>query len=255
MLLNLFASSRGYHSLLPVPETAKSKFEDGDAFCRCMKQAGIGRIAFLRHGKTGPSEDGVDFNRILTDEGRGQVMISGATFGKEDLPPFFPSVLVSPAPRTVETAEIFLTYAGVRNSVELKAVSQAYDGTMQPEGSELFKKIGYAPLSDYVNNQNDEKDRATAQRVLGQYSFSIADVLYQTAAEVPSLDADEQDSSSTLLFVGHAIYLPAAALGVASLAQCDPDSQEMILSSITNEAEGYLVDLRGKSARYLGKSL
>jgi hypothetical protein len=48
-------------------------------------------------------------------------------------------------------------------------------------------------------------------------------------------------ASSTLWMVGHAIYLPAAALGAASLAGCR--DQEVILSSNTKEAEGYLIDL------------
>ena len=222
-----------------------------------MKKAGIGRIAFLRHGRTGPAEDGVDFNRLLTDEGRGQAKISGASFGRDTLPPYFPIVLLSPAPRTVETAEIFLRAAKARDSVQLKPVPEAYDGTMQPEGSALFKKIGYAPLAEYVDNPNDADDRRAAQRVLGEYAYNVVDVMYKVAAEQQQQQGSVANGSgsadSTLLFVGHAIYLSAAALGVASLARCDEESQEMILTTITNEAEGYVVDLREPSAQYLAR--
>jgi len=266
MILNLATLSRGFHDLLPVPETAAKKsrsFTDGEDFVRCLKRAGIGKIAFLRHGKTSPTaeaKDGIDFNRLLTDEGRGQAKISGASFGRDVLPPYFPTVLVSPAPRTVETAEIFLQAAKVRDddSVELKPVPEAYDGTMQPEGSALFKKIGYAPLADYIDNQNDSDDRRAAQRVLGEYAHNMLDIIYKVAEQHPcsssSQNGNDAGSTTTLLFVGHAIYLPAVALGAAWLARCDDQSQELILSKVTNEAEGYVVDLRDEpSTRYLAR--
>jgi len=265
--------ARDLHDLLPSPpqeDVGKENFFANvhQDFSRCMKDAGIGRIAFLRHGKTAPKpEGGKDFERILTDEGRNQAKISGASFGRNDLPPYFPSVLVSPAPRTMETAALFLdaaTGAGLSSSssndtdaaaIELKPVSEVYDGTMQPEGSKLFAKIGYAPLSEYVQNKRDDKDRDTAQRVLGSYAHNMVNIIYNHARTINNEADQKKNDSATLLFVGHAIYLPAAALGVASLVGCDHVSQEMILTTVTQEAEGYLVDLNKDppTARYLSR--
>ena len=58
-------------------------------------------------------------------------------------------------------------------------------------------------------------------------------------------------AGSTLWVVGHAIYLPAAALRAASVAGCR--DQEVILSSNANEAEGYLIDLESYTAEYINR--
>ena len=57
----------------------------------------------------------------------------------------------------------------------------------------------------------------------------------------------------TLWMVGHAIYLPAAALGVAAILDCAEAGMETILSSNTKEAEGYLIDLQKSEALYLSR--
>ena len=114
------------HHLLPgVPG---KKF---DSFLSTMNKARVSRIAFLRHGQTGQREmGGVDFDRILTELGRQQAKEAGLRFGRE-LKPFFSPVLVSPAPRTVATAEIFLSAA--HEDANLKPIEVLYDGAMQPK--------------------------------------------------------------------------------------------------------------------------
>ena len=175
---SVLAGRRDFHELLlpfddnnnqdPTRQILASKrrqdFVDG------MQRAGIGRIAFLRHGKTDPKPDwGTDFDRVLTEEGREQARVSGASFGRDMLPPYHGTAIVSPAPRTMETAKIFLEAAGASSSVRLEAAAEVYDGTMQPGGPKLFAKIGYAPLADYVRNNSNDLDRATARRLLGAY--------------------------------------------------------------------------------------
>lgn len=224
------------HQLLPG--TAGRNYE---SFLSIMEKAKISKIAFLRHGKTAPST-GVDFDRFLTDQGREQARKAGLGFGR-DLNPFFSPVLVSPAPRTVETAKIFLAAANQNVNVTLEPIMSLYDGTMQPKGSALFKKIGYSPLRDYLTNEN-EQERIDAQIVLGAYAHSVVESMMNCVEK-----ASSSQLSSTLWMVGHAIYLPAAALGVASLAGCN--DQEAILSTNTKEAEGYLVDLSSNTIRYL----
>jgi hypothetical protein len=106
---------------------------------------------------------------------------------------------------------------------------------MQPKGSALFKKLGYAPLKDYLTNETDQ-EREDAQAVLGAYAREVAEAMMNSAQTEPSLEP-----ASTLWMVGHAIYLPAAALGIASLVGCE--DPEVILSTNTQEAEGSVVDL------------
>jgi len=241
LFMNLAFSS--FHDSLQGSPTSK-KCED---LLNKARSAGVSKIAFLRHGKTAPKpEKGVDFDRLLTDEGREQARSAGKSFGLH-LKPFFPTFLVSPAPRTVETAELFLEAADATTSVNLTKVQILYDGTMQPEGSKLFQKIGYAPLKDYLDS-DDLNDKAAARSVLGAYAHAVAETVLDT---VEQLDCNKQ--GTTLFIVGHAIYLPAAALGIASLVNCDDASKDVILSTNTREAEGYLISLDESTAKYLSR--
>ena len=64
-------------------------------------------------------------DRILTELGRQQAKEAGLRFGRE-LKPFFSPVLVTPAPRTVAAAEIFLSAA--HEDANLKPIEVLYDG-------------------------------------------------------------------------------------------------------------------------------
>ena len=213
------------------------------------------KIFFLRHGQTAKSETGVDFDRYLTDIGREQSRIAGESFGKNTLLPFYPKVLVSPAPRTVETAELFLKAAigdddSYQNNMNLVPIQDLYDKTMQPAGSKLFAKIGYAPLNAYLN-ACDEHDRAVARDLLGKYAGATIDAIHRT------LSGDLQAAplrSSTLLVVGHAIYLPAAVLGSASvLGTSSADDLQIVLFTNTKEAEGYMFNVASNEVDYLSR--
>jgi len=249
--------------------------------------AGISRIFFLRHGQTAPKpDDGRDFDRVLTDTGLRQAREAGSAFAAyQELLPLYRKALVSPAPRTVETCRLFLEAAmeastGSSNDVskfvgatEIVPIQSLYDGTMQPEGSRLFRKIGYAPLRAYVDNDDDPEDRETARRVLGEYGRTVLSAVSETlrrdwgersSHEEGSVEEDRNASptTSTLLVVGHAIYLPAAALAVALTAAANSrdsetsqheDDFDVILSTNTREAEGYLIDLRRGRVQYLAR--
>jgi len=62
--------------------------------------------------------------------------------------------------------------------VKLKPAAVLYDGTMQPEGSAIFRKIGYAPLRDYVDNEN-QADRASMRRLLSSYTLSTVQAMIE----------------------------------------------------------------------------
>jgi hypothetical protein len=159
---------------------------------------------------------------------------------------------VSAAPRTIETAKIFLEAAGCDDSIELNPVQLTYDGTMQPEGSVLFKKLGYSPLLSYLDN-DDANDRAAAQKVLGKYASDMAKAIVDVARSDDTIELKGEMDGWTLWFVGHAIYLPSAALAVASLAYCNDAAKDLILTTSTQEAEGYLIDIQQPSVRYLAR--
>lgn len=226
-----------------LPGKAHCNFE---TFRSTLIQANVTRVAFLRHGQTAPSQ-GSDFDRILTEEGRQQGREAGSSFGV-NLKPFYPTMLSSPAPRTIETAKIFLESSNNDES-EIQVVTDQvlYDGTMQPKGSPLFQKLGYAPLNDYLNHQ-EEQFRLDAQFVLGAYAHSVVDAIMSLVGQH---DVPESVPNSTLWMVGHAIYLPAAALGVASLSGCK--DCDIILSMNTLPAEGYLIDVERQKASYLSR--
>ena len=233
------------YELLPAPWNANS-----DKFRSKLVEENVSKIGFLRHGQTAKSQ-GIDFDRLITDYGRMQAHIAGSSFGKE-LKPFYCSILCSPAPRTVETAKIFLDSSGeTRNLVTPEIL---YDGTMQPMGSELFKTIGYAPLEDYLNHP-DKALRTDARKVLGAYSHAVVSTIFNEVSNKHDIDyhdgASDSSASSTLWMVGHAIYLPAVALGVASLLGCN--DCEVILQCNTKEAEGYLIDVHSSSVTYISR--
>lgn len=214
---------------------------------------GVSKIFFLRHGQTAKSETGVDFDRYLTENGREQSRIAGESYGKEMLLPLFPRALVSPATRTVETAEIFLQAAmghDTCSQVEVVRIQGLYDNTMQPADSKLFAKIGYAPLRDYLDAP-DEYDRQVARDLLSKYAASAIDAIHSEIVQ----KSEKSMYSSTLLVVAHAIYLPAAALGVASaiVGTKGEETTEVTLTTNTQEAEGYLIDLESNKVLYLSR--
>ncbi|GAX26881.1 hypothetical protein FisN_9Lh175 [Fistulifera solaris] len=225
VFIQLASSCRGFQDwVAPIPA-----FKDATV--------GVRRIGFLRHGNTLPSS--IDWERPLSEIGRQQAIEAGQSFGKE-LEPFHPFLLVSPAPRTMETARLFCPTAS------LLPIQSLYDGTMQPGGSAIFRKIGYAPLLDYLENEN-QQERELMHQLLGAYARET------TTAIVNHLKETKSSEDCTLWIVGHAIYLPSAVVGLAQAAGFDSedDSFQVALSTSTHEAEGYLVDFDTQSIRYL----
>eukprot|EP00586_Coscinodiscus_wailesii_P006104 CAMPEP_0172488416 /NCGR_PEP_ID=MMETSP1066-20121228/17927_1 /TAXON_ID=671091 /ORGANISM="Coscinodiscus wailesii, Strain CCMP2513" /LENGTH=265 /DNA_ID=CAMNT_0013255617 /DNA_START=48 /DNA_END=845 /DNA_ORIENTATION=- len=246
ILLNIASLTRSF-TTSPLPEL--------------LNRAGISRIAFIRHGNTGPKPpDGTDFDRTLTPSGKNQAAKGGASYGRNVLEPIHPSVLCSPAPRTVDTASLFLHGVAATAAdcdelppparFELVPVRYLYDGTMQPKGSVLFQKLGYASLRTYLHNPDDD-DRVAAEGVLGDYGNNALKAIAEVATERRRETVDEmtaapggEEGVETLLLFGHAVYLPAAALAVARC--CNVDSGvDLILDTNTKEVEGYLVDCLG----------
>ena len=178
--------------------------EGASALADAVKATDV-RLAYLRHGNTEPNE--VDFDRTLTKQGRWQAVAAAKSYGLS-LRPFLPTALSSEAPRAVETAQLFLEDAG--RDVELVTDRSLYDGTMQPEGSAVFREIGYAPLDFYLKD-------GRANSVLGDYAETAA------ARVVATLAGFGQCSRRrTLVVVGH--VLARCHCWVASMASSSTPS-------------------------------
>ena len=145
----------------------------------------------------------------------------------------------------METAQIFVRDELNQQHVSLQGIQALYDDTMQPEGSRLFQKIGYAPLRDYWE---DPSDGAVAREILGSYGVTFLETVCDRLSQHEEVSSSG-GPTSTLLFVGHAIYLPSAALVVAQAAGCD--NLDVVWSTNTQEAEGYLVDLEHQTVSTL----
>lgn len=247
----LALSSSRIHDWLP----ATSGLSYGlDSLLTTFTEAGISRVAFLRHGNAPSLQDGIDFDRQLTELGKDQARHSGISFGR-NLAPYYESVLVSPSPRTVDTAHLFLDAAAAIQDTQIHREPILYDGTMQPGGSALFKKIGYVTLREYIDNSN-EQDRDLSRLLVGGYTHDVLHIMMKTilSKDTKSITSNSRirpPQQSTLLMVGHALYLPAVTLGLASLAGCDQVDQDLILDDKTNEAEGYQVELSVPSVSLL----
>jgi hypothetical protein len=61
------ASVRALHECLPGKPSYQS-----ENLLELAHDAGVKKILFLRHGKTGQAENGIDFDRLLSAEGRDQ---------------------------------------------------------------------------------------------------------------------------------------------------------------------------------------
>jgi hypothetical protein len=99
----------------------------------------------------------------------------------------------------VESAEIFLS--NLNAIANLVPIDVLYDGTMQPEGFKLFKQLGYAPLRDYIENENDEC-RIPSQEILGTYAISCVEAMIDTVSDPAQ---SNPDTVCTLMMVGHAV--------------------------------------------------
>jgi broad specificity phosphatase PhoE len=220
-------------------------------FVSSLQNAGIHRVAFLRHGNA-PGAPGLDdFDRQLSKLGKEQTIASGASFGRsEQLLPLYSTLIASPSPRTIDTAHLFLKAANATVK-EVLGLPILYDGTMQPGGNALFKKIGYVSLREYIDCKDDERDRKLARSLFGMYAHDVMGAMMKVIKQERA--EGSVDSRSTLLVVGHALYLPSVALGVASVAGCRQADEDLILDNITNEAEGYLVNLSDGSVNILSR--
>jgi len=226
---------------------------------------GISRIAFLRHANTLPTPiNGTDFDRPLSPLGKQQAQEAGTTFAR-DLQPYFTKMYVSPSPRTIETAQIVLDHIPPPPPPSPKmemdtSLYELYDMSAQPGSGRLFEKHGYAPLKEYLNDTTNEQDCTDARVGFGMYSHSCINALMNALAATtppapPTTTTDGTGNGSgggtTLWVVGHAMYTPSIVLGLATILDFDDTSKDLILSTNTKEAEGYLLDIANKEVSLL----
>jgi len=268
------------HPLLPMPNAATTIAGDVNTenivisiadIQNTFRDANIDKVAFIRHGNTAPSA--VNYERRLTDLGRSQSQLAGASFGIQKLYTYYEqAALCSSASRCVETATLFLdsslelllegehkTENNGNDTIQMPPIqlhSQLYDGTMQPEGSCLFRSIGYAPLREYLENPNED-DANAARSVLGQYANASLNTIWNVVASHPRygdksmFKTDSGCLDKTLPLFAHAVCLPSAALGLAAAIGCGSKCTDLVLDTNTEEAEGYCAHIKTASVSLL----
>ncbi|KAJ1444739.1 hypothetical protein M885DRAFT_626841 [Pelagophyceae sp. CCMP2097] len=198
-------------------------------------------LALLRSGRAAPAVARADdFGRQLTDEGRAQARAAAAKFG-DSLRPFHDFAIVSPAPRAIETAELFLADAVPGHAIEVERVKLVYDGCFTDAGKAAFDRLGHAPLIDYLT----EETLDGGKRHLVEYAEDVATCVVQFLEGADRAPAHDR----TLLIVAHAAYLPALAILIAEALDAKLEDLPTILDCNTEEAEGYLVSHDGTLVR------
>ena len=185
----------------------------------------VTELAFVRHGNTDPApKGGMDQDRKLSQNGERQCAAVGGEDGwlsylTEYAPPRG-CVLTSPVERCRRTGELILGRTQPNGDdwqwIELDSI---YDGMLQPEGSALFAKVGYAPLQDY-----HAADPA-AERFLRRYGLKMLhDVVVELERDAllyPIVNEKKGEVGNSLVVFGHAVYSSAAALPPSPLDPVD----------------------------------
>lgn len=192
-------------------------------------------VALIRHGNTAPATP--DIARRLTDKGRMQARAAAGSYVLSRLAPIAPLVICSAAGRCVETATIALgegeAVEGGRSAFKLVSSETLYDGTMQPDGSAAFAKLGYAPLAEY------RAESATVRALLDRYADDALDEISSIASTELPPAITGAGRRPTLCVFGHAIYLPSIALLLAQRRGIGDTAA--VLETNTAECAGYLV--------------
>ena len=210
-------------------------------------KARIDRVAFLRHGNCALARDGNNEDRPLSKLGRQQATQAGTSYCRT-LIPFYSVTMHAPPRRAQETAKIILETS---MSDELHWSPTGGYGRAMEEKEELlrFSTLLHRPLRYHMHGNEKERRR------LAEYALDIAEIIYDSVTEEHANEdpLDVRDETTTLLFVGDAIDVPTAALGIASLTKT-MNGADCILSTITKEVEGYLIDLSDQEVTTLNRS-
>lgn len=145
--------------------------------------------------------------------------------------------LTSPAGRCVETAGLVISA-----EIELVETQALYDGMLQPNSYGAFQRLGYASLFDYLSDGPETKEMLDehAEQVVGALGATVT-VRAALAAHDSGGGAASGPQRTTLCVFGHAVYLNAAALRLATLRGHSADSLAEIMHSRLEEACGIWV--------------
>ena len=210
---------------------------------RVVRALAIFDVAFIRHGNTQAAS--VDIERVLSERGRLQCEAAASGYMRHLDAPLAPLALSSPAVRALETGRLLLGEDGPPPIIPL---SQLYDDLLQPSSSAMFSRCGYAPLIDYF------ADSAESRNLLHTHARTTLDrIAEELEARLPAVAGDASPDRSTLCIFGHAMYLPATALRLATLRGHETESTELILNTNTQEASGFIVRRSASSLLLAGE--
>lgn len=200
---------------------------------RALARLAVFDVAFVRHGNTGRAA--TDLARQLTDAGKAQCAAAASGFVQKLPAPLAPFALTSPAQRCVDTARLVLAEASP--APELQHVELLYDGMLQPGAGEAFSRVGYAPISAYLADPQGED---FAQK-LADHGDLVVQALGAAATVSGALRGGPPTERETIAVFGHAVYVNAAALQLATLRGHDAASTELLLGTNCDEASGFWV--------------
>ena len=194
-------------------------------------------VAFIRHGNTGKAA--TDLQRSLTEKGMQQCAAANAGYLARLPSPLASFAVTSPALRCNETANRIL--AGHAAADDLVEVQQLYDGMLQPGASDVFKRLGYASLLEYMSDNDEIRADLDdhGEQVVGALAACVTVRMALDDADGKARAADS--SRQTLCVFGHAVYLNVAALRLADLRAHPQATKEVIMRTSTQEASGFWV--------------
>ena len=183
-------------------------------------------VLVIRHGNTAPNP--IDTQRTLTDKGREQAQAARKSYMKALPSPMASFALCSPAVRCLETARGVLG----PECPELIEINSIYDALLQPGAKGVFKKLSYAPLSDYL------ADGPETTAVLEEYATQVLNDVGDTVA---ARNSAPTPGRQTLCIFGHAVYSGAIAYLLATQRGLPVSSLETILAYNMEEACAFRV--------------
>ena len=215
----------------------------GSAQQKVMQALARFDVALIRHGNTGAAA--VDVERELTSRGHQQAAAASASYIKEMAVPIAAVAFSSPASRCIDTLGRVLAS---HPRVAIEPIQEIYSGAIQPEGSALFARVGYAPLASYHAEQE-------ATEYLDQYAATVLRAVARCVSDNPLLQAagrsythSKDRERATLCIAGHAVYNSAVALQLAVLRGHSAADLDAIRHYNVQEACGFWV---GESSSHL----
>mmetsp|Transcript_46643 Transcript_46643/g.110563 ORF Transcript_46643/g.110563 Transcript_46643/m.110563 type:complete len:255 (+) Transcript_46643:117-881(+) len=237
-----------------------------DKLAAALEAAKITRIVLIRHANAAPPDGSKpkkgeipihdwqrdDQMRPLTEKGKQQAAVAREWFQTQIGVPNNKILITSGARRASETLQLLAEQKAKKQGfmagllgcgkadtlgmeVAMDVLPSLHPAGIAPACEALFDKNGYAPLQKFYDMEGGEQ-------AFAEYAEIVAGEMVQLAAKV------EKAPGSTVSLFGHAVFLNAVAMMLASKAWgASPETLETLKSLDLGEAEGIEVQREGAS--------